>query len=122
MTTVLSRFGQRCRELRSAKGVTMGDQAKHVGRSVSEISSIECGSRTPSEAYLQSFREWMKLDDDEFRDLKRKIRSNVVELSRIKALGEKGRSMRLFRKISKMNPDQIRAFNRPPDSGARDER
>jgi transcriptional regulator with XRE-family HTH domain len=122
MTTVLSRFGQRCRELRLAQGMTMGDQAKQIGCSVNEISSIECGSRTPSDNYLQTFRDWMKLDDDEFRDLKRKIRSNVIELNRIKTLGEKGRSMRLFRKISKMNPDQIRAFNRPPDSGAPNER
>lgn len=122
MTTVLSRFGQRCRELRLAKGLTMGDQAQHTGSSISEISSIECGLRTPSERYLESFRGWMKLDHDEFRYLKRRIRSNVVELNRIKVLGEKGRSMRLFRKISKMNPDQIRAFNRPPDSGAKNER
>jgi transcriptional regulator with XRE-family HTH domain len=121
MTTVLSRFGQRCRDLRSAKDFTMGDQAKHIGCSVNEISSIECGSRTPSDSYLESFREWMKLDAEEFRDLKRKIRSNVVELNRVKTLGEKGRSMRLFRKISKMNPDQIRAFNKPPDSGARND-
>lgn len=118
MATVLSRFGQRCRDLRLAKSATMGDQAKHMGCSVSEISLIECGSRTPSETYLAKFREWTQLDDDEFTDLKRRIRSNVVELNRTKTLGENGRSMRLFRKISKMNPDQIRAFNRPPDSGA----
>jgi transcriptional regulator with XRE-family HTH domain len=121
MATVLSRFGQRCRDLRLAKNLTMADQAKHIGCSVNEISSIECGTRTPSNDYLESFQEWMKLDDEEFRDLKKKIRSNVVELNRIKTLGEKGRSMRLFRKISKMNPDQIRAFNKPPDSGARND-
>jgi transcriptional regulator with XRE-family HTH domain len=121
MTTVLSRFGQRCRDLRAAKGLTMGDQAERIGCSVNEISTIECGSRTPSDEYLESFREWIKLDDDEFRDLKKKIRSNVVELNRIKSMGENGRSMRLFRKISKMNPDQIRAFNKPPDSGARND-
>jgi transcriptional regulator with XRE-family HTH domain len=122
MTTVLSRFGQRCRDLRLARGATMGDQARYVGCSVNEISLIECGSRTPSEEYLRSFRLWMKLDDEDFQDLKKKIRSNVVELNRIKNLGENGRTMRLFRKISKMNPEQIRAFNRPPDSGAPNER
>jgi transcriptional regulator with XRE-family HTH domain len=121
MTTVLSRFGQRCRDLRLAKGVTMGDQAKRIGCSVHEISLIECGARTPPDSYLEGFRDWMQLDDDEFRDLKRKIRSNVIELNRVKAMGENGRSMRLFRKISQMNPDQIRAFNRPPDTGARNE-
>ena len=122
MTTVLSRFGLRCRDLRLARGFTMGDQAQRTGYSVDEISSLECGSGTPSDMYLQTFRDWMRLDEDEFRDLKRKIRSNVIELSRIKSMGEKGRTMRLFRKISKMDPDQIRAFNRPPDSGARNER
>jgi transcriptional regulator with XRE-family HTH domain len=121
MTTVLSRFGQHCRDLRLAKGLTMGDQAKNIGCSVNEISSIECGARTPTDGYLENFRAWMKLDDDEFRDLKRRIRSNVIELNRIKTLGENGRTMRLFRKISKMNPDQIRAFNKPPDSGARND-
>lgn len=117
MSTVLSRFGQRCRDLRIAKSLTMGDQASFIGCSVSEISLIECGSRTPSEAYLDKFKELVSLDEEDFQDLKRKIRSNVVELNRIKTLGENGRSMRLFRKISQMNPDQIRAFNRPPDSG-----
>ncbi|UGA46515.1 helix-turn-helix domain-containing protein [Bradyrhizobium quebecense] len=122
MTSVLSRFGQRCRDLRISRGLTMGDQAKHIGCSVNEISLIECGSRTPSEKYLEGFRIWMKLDDEDFQELKKKIRSNVVELNRVKSLGEHGRSMRLFRKISKMNPEEIRAFNRPPDSGARNER
>jgi transcriptional regulator with XRE-family HTH domain len=122
MTSVLSRFGQRCRDLRVSRGFTMGDQARHIGCSVNEISLIECGSRTPPDEYLDSFRTWMKMDEEDFRDLKRKIRSNVIELSRIKSLGESGRTMRLFRKISRMNPDEIRAFNRPPDSGARNER
>ncbi|MGL6062355.1 MAG: helix-turn-helix domain-containing protein [Bradyrhizobium sp.] len=117
MSTVLSRFGQRCRDLRIAKKLTMGDQAKFTGYSVSEISSIECGSRTPPDDYLEKFQKLVALDNDEFRDLKRRIRSNVIELSRIKTLGENGRSMRLFRKISQMNPDQIRAFNRSPDNG-----
>ena len=100
MTSVLSRFGQRCRNLRVARDLTMGDQARHIGCSVNEISLIECGSRLPSEEYLAGFRTLMNLDDDDFRDLKKRIRSNVVELSRVKSLGEGGRTMRLFRKIS----------------------
>jgi transcriptional regulator with XRE-family HTH domain len=122
MTTVLSRFGQRCRDLRIARGLTMGDQAKNFGCSVNEISLIECGSRTPSEEYLESFRSWMKIDKEDLEELRKRIRSNVVEMNRVRSLGENGRSMRLFRKISKMNPDQIRAFNKPPDSGAPNER
>src|ERR1700688_1031446 len=120
MSTVLSRFGKRCRTLRASKNLTMGDQAKHMGSSVHEISAIECGIRTPSEAYVESFRRWMNLDDEEFVDRKRKIRSNVVELTRVKSTGNNGRSVRLFRKISNMNPSEIRDFKKPPGSEARD--
>ncbi len=120
MSTVLSRFGTRCRALRASKSLTMGDQATHMGCSVHEISAIECGIRTPSESYVDSFRDWMKLDADEFADLKRKIRSNVVELTRVKSTGNNGRSVRLFRKISNMNPAEIRDFKKPPGSEARD--
>ena len=120
MSTVLSRFGTRCRALRASKGLTMGDQAIYMGCSVHEISAIECGIRTPSENYIDSFRDWMKLDTDEFADLKRKIRSNIVELTRIKSTGNNGRSIRLFRKISNMNPTEIRDFRRPPGSETRD--
>jgi hypothetical protein len=62
----------------------------------------------------------MNLDNDEFADLKRKIRSNVVELNRVKSTGNNGRSVRLFRKISNMNPAEIRDFKKPPGSEARD--
>jgi transcriptional regulator with XRE-family HTH domain len=122
MSTVLSRFGKRCRALRASKNLTMGDQAKHMGSSVHEISAIECGIRTPPEAYVESFREWLNLDNDEFADLKRKIKSNVVEMTRVKSTGNNGRSIRLFRKISNMNPAEIRDFKKPPGSEARDGR
>ena len=121
MPTVLSRFGQRCRELRSAKNLTMGEQARHMNCSVHEISSIECGQRTPSDEYLLSFRELVGLDEDEYRDLKKRIRSNVIELNRVKALGNNSRSMRLFRKISQMNPDEIRGFKKPPENEVRND-
>jgi hypothetical protein len=100
----------------------MGDQARHMGCPVHEISAIECGIRTPSESYVESFRQWMNLDDDELTDLKRKIRSNIVELTRVKSTGINGRSVRLFRKISNMNPAEIRDFMKPPGSEARDGR
>jgi len=91
----------------------MGDQATFMGLPVHEISAVECGIRTPSDQYVESFRRWTNLDDDEFADLKRKVRSNVVELTRVKSAGSNGRSIRLFRKISNMNPAQIRDFKRP---------
>ena len=120
MSTVLSRFGARCRALRTSKNLTMGDQATFMSMPVFEISAIECGLRTPTEQYVQNFQKWMKLGDGEFADLKKTIRSNVVELTRVKSTGNTGRSIRLFRKISNMNPAQIRGFKKPPGSEAKD--
>src|SRR4051794_40349878 len=120
MSRVLSRFGARCRALRATKNLTMGDQAHFMRVPVHEISAIECGLRTPSEQYVENFRQWMNLDDGEFGDLKKKIRSNVIELARAKPSGSHGRSIRLFRKISNMNPAQIRDFKKPPGSEAKD--
>jgi hypothetical protein len=99
----------------------MGEQAQHMNRPVHEISSIECGHGMPSDQYLRSFRELVGLDEDEYRDLKKRIRSNVIELNRIKALGNNGRSMRLFRKISQMNPDEIRSFKKAPENEVRND-
>jgi hypothetical protein len=98
----------------------MGDQAHFMDVSVHEISAIECGIRTPADHYLESFRRWLNLDDGDYIDLKRKIRSNVVELTRPKSTGINGRSIRLFRKISNMNPAQIRDFKKTPESEAKD--
>ncbi|MCS3759338.1 helix-turn-helix domain-containing protein [Bradyrhizobium centrosematis] len=120
MTTVLSRFGTHCRALRSAKNLTMGDQARHMGLPVHEISAVECGLRTPSEEYVESFRAWLSLDQEDFNDLKRKIQSNVIDLTRIKSTGKNGRSIRFFRKISNMNPAQIRNFRKPPKPEVKD--
>jgi hypothetical protein len=98
----------------------MGDQANFMGLSVHEISAVECGIRTPSMQYVETFRQWINLDNDEFADLKRKIQSNVIDLTRVKSTGNNGRSIRLFRKISNMNPSQIREFRKPPGSEAKD--
>lgn len=116
MSTVLSRFGARCRALRTSRRLTMGDQADFMGLSVHEISAVECGLQTPTEDYLERFQKWVGFDQSELADLKKTIRSNVVELTRIKSTGNNGRSIRLFRKISNMNPDQIRGFKKPPES------
>lgn len=120
MSTVLSRFGARCRALRTSRNLTMGDQANFMGLAVFEISAFECGLRTPTEQYVEQFRRWIGLDDGELADLKKTIRSNIIELSRTKSTGNHGRSIRLFRKISNMNPDQIREFKKPPVSEVKD--
>jgi transcriptional regulator with XRE-family HTH domain len=120
MSTVLSRFGVRCRGLRTSRNLTMGDQAGFMGLAVHEISAFECGLKTPTEQYVDQFRKWIGLDDGEFADLKKTIRSNIIELSRLKSTGNHGRSIRLFRKISNMNPDQIREFKRPSGSEVKD--
>jgi transcriptional regulator with XRE-family HTH domain len=114
MASVLSRFGQHCRELRAKKNLTMGEQSHAFGCSVHEISEIECGLKTPSDSYLESFKQWLDLNPQEFTDLKRRVRSNVVELNRVKSVGNNGKSIRLFRKISNMAPSEIRSLKKPP--------
>jgi transcriptional regulator with XRE-family HTH domain len=120
MSSVLSRFGARCRAFRTSRHLTMGDQANFMGLSVHEVSAVECGLRTPTEQYVECFQKWTGLDSGELADLKKTIRSNVVELARVKSAGNQGRSIRLFRKISNMNPDQIRDFKKRPGSEVKD--
>src|SRR5436305_13431866 len=112
MASVLSRFGQYCRELRTKKDLTMGDQAQAFGCSVHEISEIECGIKSPSTSYLESLKHWMDLSPQDVADLKRRLRSNVVELHRTKSVGNGGKSIRLFRKISNMAPSEIRGLKK----------
>jgi transcriptional regulator with XRE-family HTH domain len=123
MASVLSRFGQYCRELRTKKNLTMGEQAHAFGCSVHEISEIECGLKTPPDTFLESFKRWMDLTPQEFADLKRRVRPNVVELHRTKSVGNNGKSIRLFRKISNMAPSEIRSLKKPPpESETNDDR
>jgi hypothetical protein len=94
--------------------MTIGDQADALGAQPYEISEIETGKTPIPPRYSQKMIEWLRLNDQEQRELLKRIDSNVVAFPRQKAGGDKTSAMRLFRKISKMNPTEIRNFGTKP--------
>jgi hypothetical protein len=100
--------------------MTIGDQADVFGAEPHEISAIETGKSSPPPHYSQKLINWLNLNEQEQRDLLRKAEGNVVVLSRSTAGGDKTNAMKLFRKISKMNPSEIRGFGKkkPPPEAA----
>jgi transcriptional regulator with XRE-family HTH domain len=114
MASVLTRFGQHCRELRSRRGMTIGDQADAFGAEPHEISAIETGRSPLSSQYSQKLVDWLRLNDQEKMELLKKVENNVVAFPRNTASGDKTSAMRLFRKISKMKPGEIRRFSKKP--------
>ncbi len=121
MASALTRFGQHCRELRSRREMTLGDQADALGCQPSEISSIEMGNSPLPPHYSKRLITWLHLDEQEQRELLKKIESTVVAFPRRTTGGDKTNSMRLFRKISKMRPNEIRSFGKkPPPKATKD--
>jgi hypothetical protein len=118
MASALTRFGQHCRELRSHRQMTLGDQADALGCQPCEISSIEMGHSPLPPHYARRLVDWLRLNEQEQRELLKRIESNVVAFPRSTASGDKTSSMRLFRKISKMRPNEIRSFGKktPPET------
>jgi transcriptional regulator with XRE-family HTH domain len=114
MACALTRFGQHCRELRSRRGMTIGDQADAFGAEPHEISAIETGKSPLPPQYSQKLVNWLRLNEQEKRELLRRAESNVVAFRRSTPGGDKTSAMRLFRKISKMKPNEIRRFSKKP--------
>ena len=112
MASSLTRLGQYCRDLRSSQDKTLGDQADALGYQPCEISSIEMGVSAPPSQYPQKLIHWLQLNEQEQRELLKRLETNVVAFSRRGIGGPRTSSMRLFRKISKMRPSDIRGFGR----------
>ena len=121
MACALTRFGQHCRDLRSLRGLTMGDQAEALDTEPHEISAIETGKSPIPAGYLHNVISWLNLNEQEQRDLFKRVESNVVALRRHTGGGDKTSAMRLFRKISKMNPNEIRDFRKKPPPEAKND-
>jgi transcriptional regulator with XRE-family HTH domain len=121
MACALTRFGQHCRELRSRRGMTIGDQADAFGAQPHEISAIETGKLPIPPRYSEKLAKWLGLNEQEQRELRRRTETNVVTLRRHVAGGDKTSAMRLFRRISKMNPNEIRNFRKRPPPEVKDE-
>jgi hypothetical protein len=101
--------------------MTIGDQADALGAEPHEISAIETGRKPLPPRYPQRLIECLHLNEQERRELMRKVESNVVAFPRHVTGGDKTSAMRLFRKISKMNPTQIRNFGKKPPPEAKND-
>jgi len=101
--------------------MTIGDQADAFGAEPHEISAIETGKLPIPPLYSQKLVQWLNLNEQEQRELRRKTDNNVVTFPRHVAAGDKTSAMRLFRRISKMNPNQIRNFGKKPPPEVKDD-
>jgi transcriptional regulator with XRE-family HTH domain len=114
MACALTRFGQHCRDLRLRRGITLGDQADAFGLQPYEICEIETGKAPAPRHYSQKLSQWLALDEQEQRELFKRVDNNIVALHRSSPGGNRTSSMRLFRKISKLRPNEIRNFSKKP--------
>jgi len=105
MTHALTVFGRKCRDFRIAANATMGEQSSALGLTVAEISAIESGERRPSADYVNTFSSWLKLPISGLSELMSiaLVRNNVVQFR-----PKKAESIKLFRKIGGLKPDEIR--------------
>ncbi len=106
MSSALTRFGILSRAIRSSHDRSMGEQAEALGCAVHSISDIETGKTSPSDEYIESFCRWLDLPKSQLDALKKRSKSNVVNLKG-GSFSNNSSSMRLFRKISKMDSTQI---------------
>jgi hypothetical protein len=88
----------------------MGDQATALACSIPQISAIETGRLAPTADYLRKLSDWLQLDSGECRVLLSRTTGNVIPFPKI--ITNNSASMRLFRKISKMAPSDIRKFSK----------
>ena len=122
MANTLSRFGQYCRDLRSSRRFTMGDQAEALNCPIHLISSIETGNSPLPPDYLNRFKQWLQLSESEHADLLKRAPGIVLNFCNRGSKSNRSTSMRLFRKVSRMPPEQIRSFRKKLPVEAKDDR
>ncbi|AZO75258.1 MAG: hypothetical protein E5V92_25865 [Mesorhizobium sp.] len=108
----LTAFGSACREIRMARKLRMIDQAKEFKCSPSFISAVETGGKQVPEGYVDSFGNWLNLDLVTRKHLQAlaDARINVIRFTPINK-ERAALARRLFRKINKMSPDEIRKLD-----------
>jgi hypothetical protein len=122
MACALTRFGLLCRELRNLKNRSMGDQAKALQCEVHYISAIETGKIVPPSEYVDKFGRWLKLNKTQYESLKKRSKPNIIDMRQRFSTSNQSNSMRLFRKVSKMGPNQIRDFRTKMQGEAENDR
>ncbi|MGN6307971.1 MAG: helix-turn-helix domain-containing protein [Xanthobacteraceae bacterium] len=106
MARALNSFGMQSRQIRSALGKTMADQAVALSMRPVEISEIESGLRLPSKDYVDRFSRWLNLDDSVKQCLKARIpTATIIQFPKASSASS---SVRLFRRVSNLSPQQIR--------------
>jgi transcriptional regulator with XRE-family HTH domain len=120
MTNALSRFGSYCRDIRSARGQTMARQGEALGHQIADISAIETGRKVPSTAYIEQLCNWLNLSPEERAEVTRRIPRNEVVIA-FPRKREGSSTVKLFRKVSKMTPREIRALQKERRNGAPDD-
>jgi transcriptional regulator with XRE-family HTH domain len=90
----------------------MLDHAEALGLPVHQISGIETGQISTTDDYLRKLADWLGLNEREMQELRKRVPvpNNVISFRGKTAVAEKTTTMRLFRKISKMKPREIRRF------------
>lgn len=86
----------------------MGDQAAALRCEVHHVSGVEIGKIPATDEYIEKFCRWLGLDESHKSELKKRSKSSVIVLKDRISNSNQSSSMRLFRKVSKMKPSQIR--------------
>jgi hypothetical protein len=98
----------------------MALQAEALGCTATHISAIETGRSSATTEYCEKFSNWLGLNDQQKKDLMRRLpRQGEVVAFPLKS-GHSG-SLRLFRKVSKMTPTQIRTLGAGQRRGVPDD-
>jgi transcriptional regulator with XRE-family HTH domain len=122
MACALTRFGLLCRELRNLQNRSMGDQAKALECDIYYISGIETGKIVPPNEYIEKFGRWLSLNNTQYESLRKRRKTNIIDLRQRFSTSNQSNSMRLFRKVSKMAPSQIRDFRTKMQGEAENDR
>lgn len=111
-------FGEISKSYRLAKGSRLFDQAEALNMKPSEISAYETGEKIPPQSYIDKLATWLALDFKQKAILLRSIRSVVIDIS-IERKKREG-AMKLYRRIHKMKPSEIRGIRPKPRGNGND--
>ena len=98
----------------------MAAQAEALGHDVTDISAFETGNRAPPPEYIQQLCSWLGVPGEQRAEFEKRVprSASVIEFPRKR---ETSSSVRMFRKVSKMTPAQIRALGFARKKGAPDD-
>jgi transcriptional regulator with XRE-family HTH domain len=101
-------LGERIRELRAAKDISLRELAKKIDVSAAFLSDVELGRRNPSESHLGKIAQVLGVHEDDFKAYD--TRAPITELRKLVASDPKFGLA--FRRMvdENANPDEIIKF------------